>query len=94
MEPRLIIFTDEKRLRFEGIIASEKEVLIKIDNFSILDGLVTLIATYYAFDVRYPKSLPAQSLLLFIQEYLLESKDPHARHCAKYKSFVNTLFEQ
>ena len=92
LEPRLIIFTDDKS-KFEGCIVSEKKMLLKFDDFSVLDGLITLLATYYAYDVQYPKSLPAQSFLLFIQEVLLGCKDMHARHSAKYKSFVNKLFE-
>jgi len=56
-----------------------------------MEGIITLFATYYVYDVSYPKSLPAMSFLLFIQEVLLEIKDNHARHSAKYKAFVNTL---
>ena len=91
LEPHLIIFTDDI---FEGCIVSEKKKVLKFEDFSVLDGFITLLAIYYAYDVKFPKSLPAQSFLLFIQEVLLGCKDMHARHSAKYKMFANKLFEQ
>ena len=52
-----------------------------------------LIAVYYAFYVQYPKSAPARSFLLFIQEILLEKQDMTIKRTAKYTSFINTLLE-
>lgn len=69
-EPRLIIFTREHDLK--GFIIAEKQILFAVDSFTLL---VSLIATYYAFYVSYPKSSPATGVLLFIQELLLEQSD-------------------
>ena len=55
-------------------------------DFSIVEGLVSLLASYYIFHVNYPKSIPA-----FIQEYLLGVIDPAIRKPARYKAFVNSL---
>ena len=38
-------------------------MLLKFEYFSVLDGIITLLAIYYAYDVKFPKSLPAQSFL-------------------------------
>ena len=60
-------------------------------DFSIVEGLVSLLASYYIFHVNYPKSIPASSFLYFIQEYLLGVIDPAIRKPARYKAFVNSL---
>ena len=59
----------------QGFIVAEKEILFEVTNFSIVEGLVCSIASYYAFFVSYPKSSPATGILLFIQEMLLCNRD-------------------
>jgi len=40
----------------QGRIVAEKEVLfdVVVDGFSVVDGLITLLAAYYVFYVKYP----------------------------------------
>ena len=59
----------------KGLMAAEKQVL---------KGLTLLIAAYYVFFVKYPKSSPASSFLLFIQECLLGIKDSSVKHSQRY----------
>ena len=73
----------------KGLVAAEKHVLFEIDDFTAIKGLTLLIATYYVYFVKYPKSFPASSFLLFIQECLLKIKDSSVNHSQRYKSFVS-----
>ena len=41
--------------------------------------------------MNYPKSVPAQSLLLFLQEYLLENLEPSTKKSARYRATVNAI---
>ena len=70
---------------------AEKEILLQINNFTVIRGLIILIAIYYVFYVGYPKSIPARRFLLFIQEVLLEKKHKTVKRSAKYTGFVNDL---
>ena len=70
---------------------AEKSLLFEVTNFSVIEGLVSLIATYYVFHISYPKPVPAFSLLLFLQEYLMEILDSYAKKSARYKACVNRL---
>ena len=78
----------------QGVLVAEKEVLLSIENFTIIKGLTLLMAVYYVFFVGYAKSTAASSFLLFVQEFLLGIKDTSARHSARYKSFVNALLRE
>ena len=89
-EPRLLIFARESNMEgSKGLVVAEKQVLFEIDKFTITIGLTLLIAAYYVFYVKYPKSSPASSFLLFIQEHLLGIKDSSIKHSQKYRSFVS-----
>ena len=91
-EPRLIIFSDENRVKeAQAFIIAEKEVLFEIDNFSVCDALISLIAAYYVFFVSYPKSCTASGLLLFIQEVLLGSQDVSTKKTSKYTALINSF---
>lgn len=92
-EPRLIIFVNKSNPSLaQGFIAAEKELLFEIDNFSISEGIVSLIATYYCYYISYPKSLPAQSFLLFVQEILLKEKAVSGvKRSSKYSKLVNFI---
>ena len=71
---------------------AEKTVIFEVTDFSLIDGFISLLASYYVFYVNYPsKSVPAQSLLLFFQEYILESPEPSAKKTARYRTTVSTL---
>ena len=55
-------------------------------------GLTSLIATYYVFNISYPKPCAANSTLLFCQEMLLEkAADQKTKKTAKYNAFVNSI---
>ena len=69
---------------------AEKSVIYEVTDFSVVDSIVSLLASYYIFHVNYPKSIPA-SFLYFIQEYLLGVIDPAIKKPARYKAFVNSL---
>ena len=90
-EPRLIIFHDEGKEDGHALIVSENSILIELDSFSICESILYLVATYYVFHISYPKSCPAASILLFIQEILLGEEDTHAKKTAKYKSLANFI---
>ena len=91
-EPRLLIFGRQDTMEgTQGLVAAEKQVLFEIKDFNIVKGLTFLIAAYYVFFISYPKSSPASSFLLFIQEFLLDKKDSSIKHSARYKSFINAL---
>ena len=91
-EPRLVIFVSMAHPEAaQGFVIAEKEILLQIAKFSVIRGLIILIAIYYVYDIRYPKSGLAQGLLLFIQEVLLGKKDKTVKHSAKYTGFVNSI---
>ena len=91
-EPRMVIFANPNHSETaQGFVVAEKSVIFEIGDFTIIKGLIQLIATYYTFHVSYPKSVPARSFLLFIQEFLLEQRYAGVKHTARYKDFVNLL---
>ena len=92
-ESRLIIYVNKSNPSLaQGFIATEKELLFEIDNFSISEGIVSFIATYYCYYIMYPKSLPAQSFLLFVQEILLKEKAVSGvKQSSKYSKLVNFI---
>ena len=94
-EPRLVIFTRQHDLKeAQGFIIAEKQILFEIDSFTLSDGLVSLIAAYYAFYVSYPKSSPATGVLLFIQEVLLEQPDITVKKTTKYVALINSIISE
>ena len=88
-EPRLLMIGQDKN--HQGFIVAEKQILLKVEDFSILEGLITLLCCYYVFYVRYPKSGPAAGLLLFLQEVILNEPAKHGRKPARYSSLVNAV---
>ena len=77
----------------QAIIIAEGDVILTLDNFTVSDGLLHLIASYYIYDINYPSSTPALSMLLFFQEILLCVQDDiHTyKKSAKYSTLVNML---
>lgn len=91
-EPRLAIFcTEGSGEAMQGFITAEKSITLDIDDFSISEGILSLIALYFVLYISYPKSLAASSTLLFFQEILLEQQDTTSKKTAKYKSFINYI---
>ena len=75
----------------QGFIIAEKQVLFEVDSFTLTDGLISLIASYYVFYVSYPKSSPATGVLLFIQEILLGQADVTTKKTSKYIGLINSV---
>ena len=51
-EPKLAIFKDQRNIESsQGLIITEKELLFEVDinGFSVVDGLIALLAAYYIF---------------------------------------------
>ena len=88
-EPRLVIVGQgESR---QGFIVAEKQILLEVDGFNILEGLITLLSCYYVFYVSYPKSGPAAGTLLFLQEVVLNEPAKLIRKPARYSSLINSI---
>ena len=88
-EPRLVIIGDGENS--QGFIVAEKQILLEVDGFNILEGLITLLASYYVFYVSYPKSGPAAGTLLFLQEVVLNEQAQVIRKPARYSSLINSV---
>lgn len=89
-EPRLIIFVNKTNPSLtQGFIAAERELLFEVNEFSIAEGIISLLATYWAYHIQYPKPLPSLQFMLFIQEVLLEFKDETGtRRSSRYSKLV------
>ncbi len=59
----------------QAFIFGEGKILFEVLGDSVINSIISLFATYYAFYVSYPKPLPASGLLLFIQEVLMGVKE-------------------
>lgn len=88
-EPRLVIIGEGENS--QGFIVAEKQILLEVDGFNILEGLITLLASYYVFYVSYPKSGPAAGTLLFLQEVVLNEQAQVIRKPARYSSLINSV---
>jgi len=92
-EPRLVIFRDKTNLmNSQGMIVAEKEVLFDVVVVSVVDGLIALLAAYYVFYVRYPKSTPATGFLLFLQEIILDTPE-RSKKTSTYASLINSIID-
>jgi hypothetical protein len=90
-EPRLVVFAREQDIKeAQEFIITEKQILFEVDNFTLVDRLVSLIAAYYTFYVSYPKSSPATGVLLFIEELLLEQPDVTVKK-TKYVALIDAI---
>ena len=88
-----MIFADKNNFKeAQAFIVAEKEVLFEIKDFTIADGLIALITSYYAFFVSYPKPSPAVGVLLFIQEIILEIPDETTKK-KKYVNLINSVID-
>ena len=89
-EPRLTILTNEQDAAQEFIVA-DKQVLFEVEGFTVVEGLISLIASYYILYVSYSKSSPATGVLLFVQEVFLGQPDVTVRKTSKYAALINYL---
>ena len=83
-EPRLAIFADKSMNGMQAFILGEGKVLFEVLGDSVIDSVISLFATYYAFYVSYPKPSPASGLLLFIQEVLMGVKETSVKKTVRY----------
>ena len=91
-EPRLLIFVDEGHPeKATGCLVVEKNVMYKILEFSVIEGIISLIAGYYTLFVSYPASSPAKCFLLFVQEILLGKKEAGKKRPSKYNELLNRI---
>lgn len=94
-EPRVVIFGTDKATADSLkqtflIIENEFEVEVKLT--SVADLIKLVLAAYYTLDVSYPTaSVPAASMLLFLQEIVLNKPDYNVKKPSRYMSFVNSL---
>jgi len=77
--------------RPQGFIIAEKNVLFEITDFTIAEGLTSLLASYYVYYISYPKSSPGTGILLFMQELLLCIPDNSTKKTSKYSSLIDCL---
>ena len=70
---------------------AENQIISKIDQFNITDGLALLIGCYYVFFVNYPTPSAASGFLLFVQEMLLEIQEKNFKKTSKYNSLIDCL---
>ena len=80
-EPSLIIFQDDGISQI--LLTAEKKVIMELPTTRLIDGFIILMATYYFFDVCYPKH--CKQSLLFFQDILMESAFFSAVH---YQFFI------
>lgn len=94
-EPRLIIFVNKSNPTHHSVwlkgLSRQRTNSFSKDNFSISEGIISLIATYYCYYISYPKSLPAQSFLLFVQILLKEKAVSGVKRSSKYSKLVNFI---
>ena len=67
MEPRVVVFIDSGDLS-QMIIVAENQELFEVPGDTLLNGILHLMATYYVYNVAYPKS--CRSLLFFSGHFI------------------------
>ena len=79
-EPRLVMFLQEETMKNgQGYIIAERNILFEVHNYSVLNGISSLLAAYFVFDVSYPKSSSTAGMLLLFQEVLLGKQATNVR---------------
>ena len=52
-EPRLLIFLNKANPSLtQGFVAAEKELLFEVSDFTVTEGIISLIATYWAYHIQ------------------------------------------
>ena len=70
---------------------AERAVLFEINDFTISEGLISLLASYYVYYISYPKSPPAAGTLLFMQEMLLCMPDASVKKTSTYSALIDSI---
>ena len=90
-EPYIVVTGQSGHENAQFFVVCEQAVLL--ESKSIWDALVDLIATYYVFDMAYPK--PVSGLLLFFQHVAFDIKDkqksPRSPRLCKLKQNLSAL---
>ncbi len=84
VEPRLVIFEFDGEI-VQQFVCAENEEILEIPSTSLINGMAYLMATYYVYDVGYPK--PYQPLLYFIQDFIMDRADGKKRP-TRYSAFA------
>ena len=82
----MVIFEDESIVQV--FIAGEDDDLMELPVTTIGGGIVYLMATYYVFNVEYPK--PYQPLLFFFQDFIMD-KPNNGKRPTRYASYAATI---
>lgn len=79
--PYLVItgLLDSENCQF--FVCSEQNIVL--ESKSVQDAIIDLMATYFVFDVVYPK--PLNTILVFLQHYVFELKDDQPEPVATVK---------
>ena len=87
-EPFLVITGMPGEEQSQVFTCDEGSLLLELR--SIKDSLIDLIATYYAFDISYPKCL--NSVLIFFQHFIFNFKDQQCHLKTDCKLFCFCTF--
>jgi hypothetical protein len=68
-------------------LAAEGETIIKIPNTNLINGLVILIASYYAFNISYPTK--GRNFFAFVEATLLDNSED-----AKKRVSINKILKE
>lgn len=82
-----MFLNDQKEVE-QLLICAEGDVILDIDSQKIVDGLIHLMASYYVFDVSYPKE--CQNMFFFFQDIIMEKKDGGKRP-VRYSSYISSI---
>ena len=98
MEPRLVVFQDHNGRPSQGFIIAEQDVLFEVTEFSIIKGLISLIAAYYSLYIGYPKStIAACRRAACRRAAVYPGTSPRDRHKPKkrlkYTSLINSIVD-
>jgi hypothetical protein len=70
-EPRLVILKGSATCA-QGFIVAEGSILFEITEFSVIKGMIALVACYYNLYINYPKVTRATTFLILLQEICLQ----------------------
>ena len=68
-EPYILLSVGEGSLQF--FVVAEKQIFC--ESSSLIDAIKDVFATYFVFDIQYPKA--TNPVLIFLQRFLLDIKD-------------------
>ena len=91
-EPRVAGIRDTTTRLQQCFVNSENAVLLEVKPPTVFAAMQTVLAVYYSLHISYPKtSIPAKSVLLFLQEKILQKIDTASNKPVRYNNLVNTL---